>query len=174
MTVADELLRVVEPPEPPPSASVDWASLEGRIGTKLPNDYKWLIERYGPGSFDEFVHVLQPVTRNDAIRLEHRLERTSWTLDYLRRGGEEVPYSNDELLQAAATDNGDFIYWVRKPPEAPDSWTIVVNEARGPRWVTFKGGLVAFLAAVLSGSFTVPVFPDDFPDAQPQFEPYGA
>lgn len=174
MTAQDDLARVVEPPRRSLAASVDWAALEARIGTALPSDYRWLVEHYGPGSFDEFLHVFQPVATHEAIRLEHVIEGASWTLDQIRESGEVIPFSNEELLPVAQTDNGDSVYWLRRPNDDPEQWTIVVNEPRGPEWVSFDGGLVAFLAAVLGGSFVASIFPDDFPSEEPVFEPYEA
>lgn len=64
----DESALVVAPPRRPLAAPVDWATLEANIGTALPDDYKWIIERYGPGSFDEFLHVLEPPDRPGECR----------------------------------------------------------------------------------------------------------
>ncbi|MCA2217153.1 SMI1/KNR4 family protein [Jidongwangia harbinensis] len=171
LTARDDLLALVPPPSRP-AVVPDWAAVEARLGTRLPGDYKWLIETYGSGSFDEFLGVFQPGSRIDGLRLEHQAERTAWALDYLRDGGEQVPFRNDELLPFGRTDNGDFCYWVRHPADDPDAWTVVVNEARGPEWSAFDGGgAVAFLSMVLSGGHRVSVFPDDFPGAHPAFEP---
>lgn len=118
--------------------------------------------------------MLQPTATHDAICLEHGIGRANWILEYLRERGEKLPFDTEELLPAAQSDNGDAIYWLRWPHDDPDRWTVVANEARGPSWVRFDGGLVAFLAAVLDRSFTVPIFPDDFPSEEPVFEPYDA
>jgi hypothetical protein len=175
MTGEDELLRLVPPPDQPRQFP-GWTDVEARLGTRLPHDYKWLVEHYGPGSFDDFLHVLQPSVAAEPIQLEHQAERTAWTLDYLRegRGHEQIPYENSELLAFCKTDNGDTGYWLRHPTNDPDAWTVVVNEARGPRWPKFKGGAVEFLVAVLSGTHRIPVFPEDFPSDRPGFAPYDA
>jgi hypothetical protein len=169
----DDLLRLVAAPARQ-DGDRDWSAIEAVLGTRLPSDYKWLVEHYGPGSFDEFVHVFQPGTPIEPVQLEKQAERTAWALDYLRSGGEAVPYENSELLSVCKTDNGDVGYWLRRPADSPDSWNIVVNEARGPRWSLFDGGIVEFLVAVLSGNHRVTVFPDDFPSDQPEFAPYEA
>lgn len=174
MTTHDDLTHRIPPPRRSSAGPVDWAALETRIGTGLPSDYKWLVGHYGPGVFDDFLHVLQPTAGHEAIRLEYCIERMNRTLDYLRGGGEEIPFSNDELLPAVLSDNGDTVYWRRWPRDDPERWTVVANEARGTSWVWFDGGLVAFLAAALDGSFPVPIFPEDFPSEKPRFEPYDA
>jgi len=173
MTSRDDLVRLV----PPPSRQLgqpDWDAVEARLGTQLPSDYRWLVERYGPGSFDEFLHVFQPGSSVEPIQLEHQAERTAWALDYLRNGGEAIPYQNSELLSFGRTDNGDVCYWLRHPADNPDEWKVVVNEPRGPRWSTFERGVVEFLIGVLSGTHRVSVFPDDFPSDEPEFAPYEA
>jgi SMI1/KNR4 family protein SUKH-1 len=173
VTASDDLVALVAPPPRFP-AILDWEAVEDRLGVRLPSDYKWLVERYGPGSFDDFLHIFQPGSDLESIRLEYQAERTAWALDYLRNGGESVPYENSELLSFGRTDNGDTCYWVRRPVDDPEAWTIVVNEARGPHWSTFEHGVVQFVFDVLSGNHHVSVFPDDFPSWEPEFAPYGA
>ncbi|MEU0405475.1 histone-like nucleoid-structuring protein Lsr2 [Streptomyces sp. NPDC006197] len=60
------------------------------------------------------------------------------------------------------TDNGEYLFWLTDPAGVPEEWTIAANEARGPRWYAYGGGLADFLTAVLSGRETVPLFPDSF------------
>lgn len=173
MKTWDDLVQLV----PPPLRSArrpDWDLVEVRLGTKLPIDYKWLVDRYGPGSFGQFLVIFQPGTAFESIQLEHQIEQMAWVLDYLRDGGEEIPYENSELLPFAVTDNGDTCYWIRHPSDEPDAWTVVVNEARGLEWSTFGHGTVRFLIDVLSKAHSVSVFPDDFPGDEPAFEPYEA
>jgi hypothetical protein len=76
---------------------------------------------------------------------------------------EEHPYPVDELLPVDTTDNGDSIYWVTRPLDAPDLWTITGNEARDVHWPTFGGGIVDFLMAVLTGRRYFEIFPKSFP-----------
>jgi hypothetical protein len=82
-----------------------------------------------------------------------------------REGGVfPVAHDPDDLLACGVTHNGEHVFWVTEPSNHPDSWRVAVNEARGPDWYTFDGGLVAFLAAVFSGRIDVPLFPDDLLD----------
>jgi hypothetical protein len=171
VTSQDDLERLI----PAPVRRVplpEWDSVEAALGVRLPSDYKWLVERYGPGSFDEFLHIFQPASSVEPVQLELQTREAAWALDYLRRGGEVIPYENSELLPSCRTDNGDTGYWLRHPADNPEAWTIVVNEARGTRWSTFDGGIVSFLVAVLAGTHDVSVFPDDFPSEHPKFVAY--
>ena len=171
MTSQDDLGRLA--PAPVRRVALpDWDSVEATLGVRLPSDYKWLVERYGPGSFDEFLYVFQPGSPVEPFQLELQAGQTIRALDYLRRGGEVIPYENSELLASCRTDNGDTGYWLRRPADNPDAWNIVVNEARGTRWSTFDGGIVTFLVAVLTGTHHVNVFPEDFPSDQLKFVTY--
>ncbi len=48
--------------EPPPDEPwpIDWAAVEGRLGVRLPTDYKAFAERYGPVLVGDRVWVLVP------------------------------------------------------------------------------------------------------------------
>ncbi|MBV1938361.1 SMI1/KNR4 family protein [Streptomyces sp. BV286] len=173
MTVRDDLLRLVPPPGGA-ETDVDWSQVEDALGVTLPGDYKWLVERYGPGSFNDFLYILQPSSPFHPTRLVESANRAAEILDELRESGVGIPYEVDELLPVGKTDNGDIVYWVTRPEDAPDSWTIVANGARNLKWPHFDGGIVEFLVAVLSGAHRVDVFPGDFIRDEPVFEGYPA
>ena len=171
MNDEDELLRLIPAPGDI-AADTDWAALEERLGVRLPSDYKWLVEQYGPGKFADFLHVLQPVTQFAPIRLEDSANRASEILEQLRESGETIPYLTEELIPVGTTDNGDTIYWVRRPEPDPDRWKITVNAARNTQWPEFNGGIVQFLVATLSGHHRCEVFPNSFPGKEPAFSKY--
>lgn len=143
MTAEEDLLRLVAPPADA-QVEIDWLALEGRLGFRLPSDYKWLVGRYGAGSFDSFLHILQPDSPFEPIVLERSAARAVEILDQLRGSGEFIPYGTEELLPVGTTDNGDTIYWVQRPADEPDSWVVTVNAARGVKWPQFDGGIVEF------------------------------
>ena len=43
---------------PPGRGPVDWAAVEERVGLELPDDYRWLLDWYGPGTFDGYLTLL--------------------------------------------------------------------------------------------------------------------
>jgi hypothetical protein len=171
VTVSDDLVKLVPPPAEPPQAP-DWSQVESDLALRLPDDYKWLVERYGPGSFDDFLHVFQPGAESEWVRLETQAVRGAELLQQHVDKGESIPYEVNELLDVAGTDNGDTIYWVKRPAAGPNAWTIVANGARNTKWPSFPGGLVEFLVAVFSGAVHPDVFPKSFPRAHPTFEAY--
>jgi hypothetical protein len=138
--------------------------VENGIGTRLPDDYKQIAERYGSGQFDGFIHVYEPVSAFLTVDLAFQLRQQEEILRYLRDAAREVlPYPPGRLQAVAGTDNGDTLYWVREPRDDPDAWTITGNAARNQEWPHFDGGLAEFLVAVLSREVSFEIFPDDFP-----------
>ncbi len=153
---------------------LDWTNIEHQLGHRLPQDYKRIVEAYGPGAFDGFIWVLQPSGANQNLDLRRQRDVQLAGLRELQAGGEEVPFGleigNEELVPWAITDNGDVCYWVRSSSQDPDDWIVTVNEARGPRWTTFALSASEFLVVVLSGNLTVDLFPHDFPSDSPAFD----
>jgi hypothetical protein len=171
MTSKDDLVALVPPLSDGQSAPVDWDTFESSLGFGLPEDYKWLIDTYGPGKFDNFLHVLQPYPESEYVSLGHWMVRGREILRQVSHR-EEQPYAVDDLLPVATTDNGDTIYWIARPLDRPDAWTITGNEARGASWPAFDGGIVDFLAEVISGRLHFEIFPRDFPSDEPRFSRY--
>jgi hypothetical protein len=169
----DELIMLV-PPRRGPRSDVDWPGVESVLGFRLPADYKTVIETYGPGQFDHFITLYQPVTPFLTIELAHQAKRANEILARLRAGGREhIPFAEGEIVPVAGTDNGDTVYWVLEDPRDPDSWTITAGAARNTHWPRFPGGIVDFLCAVLSRRTRLIIFPDNFPSDEPRFQPDG-
>lgn len=169
-----EALQALVPPPTAALSAPDWAVIEPQLGIRLPDDYKRLVEIYGPGSFDGFLWVLQPLGPNEHLDLLRQREIRLVALREAQEHGEAVPFpvheGQDPLLPWAITDNGDVCFWLMDPLDDPNSWAVAVNEARGDAWHRFEGSASDFLAAVLSGSSRVALFPADFPSEGPTFE----
>lgn len=167
-----ELVDLVPPPPTP--HHIDWPGVERVLAFRLPADYKSVIEAYGPGQYDQFLTLLQPVSPFLTIDLGHHAKRQGEILAQLRASGQEdIPFTENELLPVAVTDNGDTVYWVLENPSDPQSWTITGNEARNTVWPRFPGGIADFLLAVLTRRTSFPIFPRDFPSRKPRFQAQG-
>jgi hypothetical protein len=68
-------MRLAPAPAEGSAVVIDWEQFEGSLGVTLPSDYKWLIEAYGPGTFDDFFYVLQPASPFEPIRLAESARR---------------------------------------------------------------------------------------------------
>ena len=168
MSASDELTRIVPPLDNGKTPSVDWAAFEESLGTRLPEDYKWLVDTYGYGKFDDFLCILQPESPSKYTRLKDSASASAEMLAKVD-AHESIPYPVDDLIPVAKTDNGDTIYWISSPRENPDAWVVVGNGARNQKWPRHDGGIVEFLAAVLSRRIYFDIFPQDFPSDNPEF-----
>nr|WP_322986182.1 DUF4862 family protein [Streptomyces sp. S584] len=160
-------------PPPGPTSNIHWETVEATLGMPLPQDYKELADRYGPGVFNGFVHVYHPhgatehadLTGPVPGRIRARLSRDR------EQGTHPVPYDPETLFACAVTDNGEYLFWITDPAGDPDRWRIAVNQARGPDWFTYDGTLTAFLTAALGGRIEVPLFPVSLGEAPAGFAP---
>ena len=175
MAVSD-LTAVLPPPPGHGWEDVDWAAAERSLGLSLPQDYKDFIALYGPGTFDDFLHVFLPATGNENLDLGHRQRMDIDTLrDFKEEFPENVPYRLTgpvELVPAAITINGDIVYWRRQDVGSPDSWTMAICESRISEWFEYDGSLTSFLADLLTRRVRVPLFPEGIPHSPPEYFPY--
>ncbi|WP_372343300.1 histone-like nucleoid-structuring protein Lsr2 [Streptomyces sp. KL116D] len=171
-TPLDRLTDLCPPPAPvqPP---VDWAGVEAALGTRLPQDYRQFTAAYDPGRLADFFWVHDPRHTSVHVRLAGPAAdriRAQMRSDHAR-GICPSPVDPELLLPCGGTDNGEVLFWIADPRAGPDAWQVAVNEARGPRWFVFDGGLTRFLVAVLSGTTEVPQFPKGLAADGVGFEP---
>lgn len=156
MKALDDLVRLCPPPAEPPPA-VDWTQAERALGSGLPSDYKRLVETYGDGVFDETVWLLVPDSAHDDCDLVAQTAEREEILGRLWAAGEEKPALLLEegarvLPWAHEEGTGAFLYWLVRPGQDPDAWTVLYNEGRGPLWEHHDTGCLAFLLSVLDGT----------------------
>jgi hypothetical protein len=168
---------------PPPAEPVDqpgeddWAAAEQALGTSLPTDYKAFVTRYGSGSIDDFLVILNPTASREAARLVPASEASLGSIREIRTMlPDEVPFpiypEPGGLFPWGATDNGDVGYWVTSPAGTSDAWPIAIGEVRGPGWFRHPGPLTTVLAGLLDRSIRVPFLPADWPGDQAVFRPF--
>ncbi|MDI3388747.1 Lsr2 family protein [Streptomyces sp. B-S-A8] len=140
---------------------------------QLPDDYKELASAYGPGRFADYLQLYHPHGNTQYVDLAGPMPariRSQLQSDY-DQGTYPVPYDPRHLFTMGVTDNGEYLFWITEPQDAPDNWRIAVNEARGPRWFTYDGTVTGFLVSVLSGETAVPQFPRGLLEPAPRFVP---
>ncbi|GIJ44110.1 hypothetical protein Val02_09960 [Virgisporangium aliadipatigenens] len=168
----DELTATVRPPEGAAAAFARWDELRARLGVAVPEDYRWLVETYGAGVYDDFLHVLQPRSRFPAIRLVSSAAAYRERLRAQVESGRVLPHDPGDLLPVATTDDGDVISWLMLPRDTPSRWTLVAGNPGRDEWSSFDGGVVEFLVAVFTRRVRMPFFPEDFPSPAPRLRPY--
>ena len=66
---------IVPPPDPQETAPPkSWEKIVARLGLELPPDYKAFINRYGTGSFDDFIIIYNPFADNEYPNLFYALD----------------------------------------------------------------------------------------------------
>jgi hypothetical protein len=173
MTAIDNLRAIAPPPCQPPGRNVDWEATETQLGLILPEDYRGLITEWGAGSFDDFVTLYEPGHPNPNLELVHRAEDWRWAMGETAKD-EPLRFPTHigvgGVLAWGSSANGDPCFWHLRS-EDPDAWVIFIQEARGPDWYVYEGGLAEFLVAFLERRERVVVFPDDVSSAPPRFLP---
>ncbi|MGE7434479.1 SMI1/KNR4 family protein [Kitasatospora sp. NPDC001175] len=153
----------------------DWPAVARRLGIELPWDYREFIDTIGGGHLDDHLYVLEPDCANENYDLADNIEERAEALEYLWDGSEDPPAQLDEpgarLIAWASTDNGEFLYWLARPGQHPDDWTVMVNEARGDWWEHFDLGFAEFLLSTLAGNVRSEIIAYAFPRDPHSFRP---
>ncbi|MDQ0987569.1 hypothetical protein QFZ71_004852 [Streptomyces sp. V2I9] len=161
------LIRLVAPPQGA-ARPRDWGDVARELGIQLPADYRELIDTYGGGCLDKYLWVLEPDCQKRPYDLLSSVEERDESFKMLWEEGEEKPAQllevpESRLIPWASTDNGEFIYWLALAGAHPDSWTVMVNEARGAWWEHFEVGCAEFLVSLLTGETRSEIISTSFP-----------
>lgn len=115
-----QLISITGWTQPPRRPNVDWAPIEASLGTRLPGDYKRMVETFGDGAFDAYL----------------TLNQEPWTS--LREDG---------LLIWASTEHKNLYCW-RTNDNDPDRWPVTVQTFDG-EIVPFDCSTAEFVCRIL-------------------------
>jgi hypothetical protein len=150
-----------------------WTNAEERLGTDLPQDYKELIGTFGGGRFDGELWLLEPDCPNPQFDLasdnEGRMEDFEDFWDMGEEKPAELSEEDSRLIAWGSTNSGAILFWLVLPGRNPDTWTVMVNESRGPRWEHHAMTCTDFLASLLTGRLASGILGSRFPAAQAEF-----
>jgi len=146
-----------------------WADAERVLGTKIPDDYKAFIGTYGSGEVEEVLRVMNPFSHMAGVDLIYRSQEVAELFGPQGRSFFPRPAG---LLVMASTSNGDFLAW--RTGGDPNSWPIVLLEARSNHAPTFDKPLTAFIASMLEERTVNGLFGEGFPDEPAVFRPWNA
>ncbi|GAA1150560.1 hypothetical protein GCM10009654_02370 [Streptomyces hebeiensis] len=165
----------------PPSAAPqpkDWQRVETQIGASLPNDYKELVDAYGGGVFDGTVWLLEPWCANKHYDLVTENKERPHALERLWSFGEPKPPELEEegtrVIAWALTEAGSYLYWLVRPGQKPDEWTVILNGAHGPEWETHEMACGEFLEGVLLTGSVASDYCGQLPAGSHEFRPSSA
>ncbi len=170
--------EIVPPPDHPVGAIGDWARVEAEVGLRLPSDYRALVAMYGAWMFDGFLEVLTPFSLHGGGLLEFGLHTVLEGMREARDAGVPIPFPLHPepagLLPWGDTANGDWCYWVTRPREEPDRWSVAIQGSRSTDFWEHPGPLSAALADLLTGRARPPILPPEFPSDEVRFDQIGA
>lgn len=163
-----KLERLLLPPASSAYTSPDWVKVESEYSIQLPADYKAFVERYGGGSIDDFLWVIDPFSRSphmnfdksEYFRESYALMKVDFPQDYPR-----PPYpTHGSFWPWAFTENGDTLVWV--VDDEPDSWPVALHSADQGEEVVFSCGCIEVLCKLLGREIHSRILPDDFPSSE--------
>lgn len=164
------LLEIAPAPSQP--RHKDWGAVERTLAVELPDDYKEFIGVYGGSYWDDYLYVLEPDCPNKHYDLlkwakyQFKDLEDLWTVE---KKPEELETEGSVVIPWATTDNGECLYWLVLPDVGPNEWTIMANEARGPRWEHHSASCTQFLASALTGELRSNILSSLFPLATHEF-----
>ncbi|MFD9302156.1 SMI1/KNR4 family protein [Streptomyces sp. NPDC060048] len=169
-TDCDRLVQLVAPPAAPVDAHGDWALVETVIGTRLPDDYKRLVETYGWGEFCDFLYLRTPFGTSKHNGIEWQSAHSTESPEQDR---ERYPYplhpAPGALLIWGTTMDADRMCWLTDG--APEKWPVVVWSSEG--WYeTHAVGAAEFIESWACGHAGSGVLSDMEPDLAPWFNAF--
>ncbi|MER5888745.1 SMI1/KNR4 family protein [Streptomyces sp. NPDC001941] len=164
------LVELVVPPTDPVDARGDWNAAQAAIGTRLPNDYKRLVETYGWGEFGDFLYLRTPFGRSEHNGIKWQRGHRTGSLE---RDHERYPYplhpAPGGLLVWGTTMDADRLCWLTSG--SPEDWPVVVWSTDG--WYeTHAMGAAAFLAGWSGGRVSSDLLPGMEADLTPWFNAF--
>lgn len=152
-----------------------WTEIEEIIGTPLPVDYRQYVNTLGSGCIGAFLWPFNPFSESKFLNLIQQINvRLSALRDLKEQLGEaECPYplypETGGLLPWGATDNGDVFFWLTGGH--PDTWIVILNEARGPVYEEYAESMTGVLAKLVAGELGSEIIPSHFIDRNALFVP---
>ncbi|MEZ0109683.1 hypothetical protein ABH920_003697 [Catenulispora sp. EB89] len=137
--------------------AVDWVSVEDRLGTALPADYKEFVAAFGPGLFGydanlSWLNVHVPDADFESWDLFYNV---SWMSAYaavnpVNRWQQFGLFPDPGgLLLWASTERGHRFFWLTEGRD-PNRWPILAHNRDDLRWHRFDGTAVEWVVGLLT------------------------
>ncbi|MFF3014749.1 SMI1/KNR4 family protein [Streptomyces sp. NPDC057939] len=166
----ERLVRLIAPPTVLVDSHGDWAVVEAGLGTRLPEDYKRLVEAYGWGEFCDFLHLHTPFGTSEHNGIEWQRAHPTGSRERDRR---RHPYplhpAPGALLIWGTTMDADRLCW--RTDGAPEEWPVVVWSSEG-RYRTHAMGTSEFIESWALGRASSDLLVGMEPDLAPWFNSF--
>ncbi len=151
-----------------------WEKIGIRLGLQLPPDYITLIDRYGTGSFDEFIFVYNPFAENEYLNLFYALDTLHQANEKTQLMGNPdwtavhpfklYPDTEGLLPWGCTTHLGETFFWHIKG--APETWETIFYNLRSGEYEVWKFSLTEFLYRLFTRQIESVLLPENFPPPQ--------
>jgi hypothetical protein len=170
---AERIIQIAVPPVKPRETGTpkNWEKIEKRLGLRLPQDYKTLIDTFGTGSFDDFIIVYNPFAQNEYLNLFYALDTLHQAEQQARLLGDSAwtvvqpfdlyPAPEGLLPWGCTTNLGDTFFWQIKGP--PGTWETIFYNLRSGEYEVWKHPLSEFLYRLFTRQIESVLLPEDYP-----------
>ncbi len=169
--VIDELIKVLPPPDSPSEGGtgLDWGAVTARLGEPLPTDYMQFIEKYGSGTINGLIRVLNPFSSADHINFWTQMQALLAAFRALRAEDEDdcpypLMYEPGGLLPWGVSLDGDVYFW--ETTGLSGKWTVVVSCRDSGDFEEFAMPMTRFLARAIKGEIESGSLYADFGEAE--------
>ncbi|MFG1694099.1 hypothetical protein [Nonomuraea sp. NPDC049309] len=170
--------RLIEAAHPaPPAALFDWARVEHRLGTPVPQDHRALLDAGGGGLWLGCLrlHVPEPGPGLRHVDLERaRLESDQlqdlFEDEVVAPPGDLGP--DDRLLPWASTGAGVTLYWQVSPAAASGAYPIRISDRNGDVWERYDLRTTDLLLNIVTGEVRGELLDEPWLERDRLFTPY--
>ncbi len=167
------LFDLVAPPREPLETGnpKTWEQAEARLGSALPSDYKAFIDRYGSGSFDDFILVYNLFACNEYHNLFYALDTLHQSSRQTRLKGDPAwsvvhpfdlfPAPEGLLPWGCTTHMEDIFFWQVKGK--PETWETIFYHLRTGEYEVWKHPLTVFLYQLFTRKIESVLLAEDYP-----------
>jgi hypothetical protein len=146
-----------------------WDAVEAAIGTRLPADYKELIDRTGPVIIDKWLCLYGPSDADSSSSIVGSVADREDAWAEFREAGIELPerfFASGGRLLAFAAIESNYFYWHARPGVAADDWGVVFVDADLDGWHEFDISATECIYRVLTRDIQLYQFDDLFEGPQ--------
>lgn len=137
----------------PTPKNVDWARVESELGVVLPADFRLLCELYPVFALSDFMYLGAPEPGAEVAWVQAAHENLEIIAEWCENADLDVPMylypAPGGLLPWGTSNQGDYFLWTTNPAGAQE-WIVTVASRNGGWW-HYTGGVIQFLADLVSG-----------------------
>ncbi|SMD25779.1 SMI1/KNR4 family protein [Kibdelosporangium aridum] len=160
------------------SPELDWDVVEGRLGTRLPADYKQFMERFPSGMFRNSIRIFNP--SKDAANMARFTAEFERILEWVRIVRNEFadfasypPFPEPKgVIPFAGIAAGGSLFWVPWTAD-PDKWHVVYQSGHSPDdWTRTRRSMTDVMLEFVTSRSTRNILGWDMSERDRSFEPF--